>query len=101
MKLMTKALLKTLPPIGANEGKGDESIVKIKFFLPWSNWTWYGVEYDPEERLFYGLVDGHEMELGYFSLTELESIKGRAGLTIERDLWWEPCTLKAIKNGRN
>jgi hypothetical protein len=101
MKLMTKALEKTLPTIGTTEGQGDEAIVEVKFFLPGSSWTWYGVEYNPKERMFYGLVYGFEMELGYFSLTELEELKGQFGLGIERDLWWTPCSIKEIKNGGN
>ena len=97
MKLLTKALEKQLPNIGTTEGQGDEAIVHIKFFTPWTNWTWYGVEYDPIEKLFYGLVDGFEMELGYFSLDELAFISGPMGLTIERDMWWEPTSIRKIR----
>jgi len=34
------------------------------------------------------LVDGYEKELGYFSLEELESVKGSFGLGIERDRYF-------------
>lgn len=36
---------------------------------------------------------GHEIELGHFSLSELEEAKGALGLPIERDLYYEPKTL--------
>ena len=85
MKLMTKALQKKLPPIGS----GSQTAI-VKFFTPWSNWTWYITEYDPEKRLCFGLVEGLEREWGYFSLEELESIRGPFGLRIERDLYWDP-----------
>ena len=45
---------------------------------------------------FFGLVDGHVKELGYFSLTELESVNGPMDLPIERDLHWQPETLEQI-----
>ena len=40
--------------------------------------------------MFFGLVKGFVDELGYFSLDELESIRGAWGLGIERDLMFEP-----------
>lgn len=46
---------------------------------------------------FFGLVIGHETELGYFSLDELSTVKNRMGLGIERDLHWKPMTLREIK----
>jgi len=45
---------------------------------------------------FFGLVDGLEAELGYFWLSELESVRGPLGLPIERDLYWQPKTLAQI-----
>jgi hypothetical protein len=41
-------------------------------------------------------VHGHAKELGYFSLSELEGVTGPMGLPIERDLHWQPKTLKDI-----
>ena len=45
--------------------------------------------------------DGFEMELGNFSLKELESIKGPLGIGIERDLYFEPTPLSKIRERRN
>ena len=59
-----------------------------------SGWTWWASEYDPEEHLFFGLVEGFEREYGYFSLDELEEIRGPGGLTVERDLYWKPKPLR-------
>jgi len=67
----------------------------VKYFTPDSSWTWYGCEYDGKDT-FFGLVDGHEKELGYFSLSELQSLRGPLGLPVERDLWWKPKTLGEI-----
>lgn len=96
MKLLTKELEAKLPPLYSQDGKGYEAIALAKFFTPDSNWTWYVTEYDPLERIFFGLVDGFEMELGYFSLDELQSIKGSLGLSIERDIYFSPTKLSTL-----
>lgn len=75
---MTKEIENRIPALGATDGQGElkDRIVHVKFFTPASNWTWYALEYDPEDRLFFGLVEGFEREFGYFSLDELESLGG-------------------------
>ena len=49
------------------------------------------------DYIFFGLVSGFEVELGYFSLKELEEARGPRGLPIERDLYFQPKTLKELK----
>jgi len=39
--------------------------------IPGSDWCWYPCEFNAEDGLFFGLVDGDELELGYFSLDEM------------------------------
>ena len=91
MKLLTKELQEKLPRLRDTEDVPcEDKILQVKFFHPMSNWTWYGVEYDPDERLFWGLVDGDFVEWGYFSLAELESVRV-IGLGVERDLYFRPC----------
>ena len=98
MKLLTDEIITQLPPLYGQDGKGYDSIAYVKFFTPDCNWTWYATEYDPEKRLFYGLVQGHETELGYFSLDELEKVRGPLGLPIERDIYFKAKLLKEIKS---
>ena len=62
---------------------------QVKFFTPDSNWTWYASEFDGEDT-FFGLVSGFEVELGYFTLSELQGARGPLGLPIERDQHFEP-----------
>ena len=90
MKLLPESIAEQLPPLYSQEGKGEDAIAVMKFFTPWTNWTWYASEYDPRDRLFFGVVVGHVREMGNFSLDELESIEGPTGLKIERDLNWIP-----------
>lgn len=85
MELLTKEIKGKLPALYAGEETPlEEKKVIVKFFDPTGSWTWYATEYDGEDR-FFGLVDGFELEWGYFSLKELQSVRGRFGLGIERD----------------
>ena len=95
MMLLTQENKKTLPDLCAQDGKGGDAVAFVKFFDPCGSWTWYATEFDGEDR-FFDLVDGNEKELGYFSLSELKTVKGRFGLGIERDMYWTPKTLRQI-----
>ena len=59
-------------------------IAQVKFFTPDAQWTWFTSEFDGED-IFFGLVSGLELELGYFSLKKLKEAKGPMDLSIERD----------------
>jgi hypothetical protein len=96
MKLLTEEILKRLPPLYSNEDNPDP-VVQAKFFTPWGNWSWFATEFDGEDT-FFGLVFGFEKELGYFSLAELEAVRGPWGLKIERDIYFEPKPLSEITN---
>jgi hypothetical protein len=91
MKLLTEELRAQLPPLYSQE-KNKDPTVYVKFFCPWSNWTWFATEgeQDAGDFRFFGYVCGHEEEWGYFVLSEMEEIRGRGGLTIERDLYFKP-----------
>ena len=96
MKLLTKALEHRFAQIGRQEDKGEDALILCKFFTPWSSWTWYATEYNPEDRCFFGYVEGFFPEWGYFSLDEMESAKGPSGLKIERDLYWKERSAREV-----
>ena len=104
MKLMTKALENTLKkyPLYSQDGKGNDAIVVAKFFFPWGNWTWYVLEGEPYEKddgtmdwQFYGYVVSEFPEYGYFTLSDLESVK-RGGIGVERDRYFDKCKLSEV-----
>jgi len=72
-----------------------DALAQVKFFTPDTNWIWYASEFDGED-FFFGLVSGFEVELGYFSLNELREARGPLGLPIERDVYFEPKTLRDL-----
>ena len=90
MKLMTKEIEKKLPKLYSQETVKNPKII-VKFFHPLSSWTWYVTEGErqgeDEDFMFFGLVDGFEKELGYFTLKQLEEVKVK-GLGIERDMYF-------------
>lgn len=96
MELLDGVSRAALPDLYSGEEKGLDAIVPVKFFTPDAQWTWYPSEYDGEDT-FFGLVSGMEVELGYFSVTELESVRGPLGLPVERDLYFTPQTLRELQ----
>lgn len=89
--LMPESLAKTIPALYVTENLDeDRKQVWAHFFV--GGWDWYVLEYDPEERRCFGLVSGHEVELGYFTIDELEEV----GI-VERDLYWTPVYLASVR----
>ena len=103
MKLLTKELIKKLPPLRSQSEKESKDIpIIIKFFHPFSEWTWYVAEGEQTESgdwEFFGLVRGDFVELGSFMLSDLESLKVR-GLGIERDMYFGNHTIAEAEEKR-
>ena len=76
------------------DGKFEPDFVPVvKLFTPDGGCTWLLTELDPDDPdIGFGLCDlgmGFP-ELGPVSLSELESVRGRLGLPVERDLSFKP-----------
>lgn len=89
-----------LPQLYSGEEKGLDALAQVKFFTPDAQWSWYASEFDGEDK-FFGLVSGLEVELGYFSLGELMMLRGPMGLPIERDLHFQPTSLRELMTQHN
>ncbi|MFD2937819.1 DUF2958 domain-containing protein [Spirosoma flavum] len=92
MKLFTKEQLTKLLHNGSPEQRGKDHKPVVKLFTPDAGCTWLLTEVDSEETdLAFGLCDlglGFP-ELGYLSVAELISVRGRFGLPVERDRHFE------------
>lgn len=74
-------------------GEDLDPLPAVKLFTPDANATWLLTELDPDDPgIGFGLCDLGlgSPELGYVSLAELASIRGRFGLPIERDEHFRP-----------
>ena len=101
MMLLTKEIKSKLPKLYTHDGKpANEVPIVVKFFTPSSNWTWFVTEGEEQENgdwLFFGMVHGFEKEMGYFTLNELQSVKGTFGLGVERDMYYGNHTLAEVQ----
>ena len=99
MELMPQKIKDQIPKLYETESQIDP-IVYVKLFTPDANWSWFITELSIDKDICFGLVispfikDG---EMGYFSLNELKTVRGKFGLPIERDLWFKPTKLSDIK----
>ncbi len=98
MELIPNEIKDKIPKLYDTEDISDP-IVHIKLFL--DGWTWYITELSINDDICFGyVVSPYESELGYFSLEELKSLRGRLGTWVERDLFFKPTPLSKIKKGR-
>jgi hypothetical protein len=93
--LLTKEIKDKLPYLYSTEKEGLDTKAIVKFFTLDSNLIWYATEFDGKD-LFFGLVGRLEVELGYFSLSELEGVRRPWGLSIERDYYFKPISIKEL-----
>ena len=100
MKLLTKDIRERLAKNGriraqlAEEGTAKADFLPVvKLFTPDAQCTWLLTELDPEDPdIAFGLCDlgmGYP-ELGGVRISELESVRGKLGLPIERDRHFTP-----------
>jgi hypothetical protein len=104
MKLLTAAIKKALPKLySTDKVQLEDKKVICKFFDPCGRSTFYvfeGEEEDGDWRFFGFVVSAQGPELdeqGYFVLSELESVRGHLGLSIERDINFQPTTFSNIR----
>ena len=96
-ELIPEELLSQIPNLYETENE-EEKICYVKLFLPNSNWTWYIIEINKQDNnTCFGFVDGLEQELGYFTIKELENLRGQFGLKVELDSSFTPTQLSKIR----
>ena len=100
MQLLTKEILNKTPDISDGELKPEQVKITAKFFDPTGSFTWYLTEIDKNDKnTCFGFVTSEfcpHGELGYFTISELEEVKGPFGLGIERDKFFKSAILKDV-----
>ena len=95
MELIPKELINTIPKLYETEEQIDP-IAHIKLFL--DGWTWFITEISIDKNICFGyVVSPFGAELGYFSLNELNEIRGGLGLKVEVDSSFVPTSLEIVR----
>jgi len=74
------------------EGSDMEQKVVAKYFDPVGSWKWFLMNMDKDGDYCWGIVKGHAVEMGSFSMAELKSMQPR----LQRDLYFEPMKAKDV-----
>ena len=100
MKLLTNSIREQLLRNGrlqqdrAEAGDSDADFIPVvKLFTPDAACTWLLTELDPgDSDIAFGLCDLGLgcAELGSVRISEIESVRGRLGLPVERDMYFHP-----------
>jgi hypothetical protein len=106
MKLLTTSIRDQLLRNGtirqalAEDGRADADFIPIvKLFTPDAGCTWLLTELDPDDPdIAFGLCDlGMGCpELGSVRISELQSVRGRLGFPVERDLHFRPVRMLSV-----
>ena len=91
MKLLTKKI-KEQATKQYDEGSDMEQMVVAKYFDAMGDWKWFLMNMDKDEDYCWGIVKGHAVEMGSFSMAELKSMQPR----LQRDLYFEPMKAKDV-----
>jgi hypothetical protein len=89
MELLPDALRVQIPALYAQDESPDP-IAHLKYISLLTGWIWYVTEFDGKD-VFFGLVQGFEEELGYFSLTELTANN------VQRDRHFQPTPISQLR----
>ena len=96
MELIPQKIKDQIPKLYETENQ-IEPIAYVKLFI--DGWTWYITELSIDCDTAFGYVVSPfcSGELGYFSISELKSIRGSLCNNVERDLDFKPLPLSRIK----
>ena len=85
-QLMTREIAKTAPRLCEQDGAEDPTVY-AHYFSCVNGWDWWLLEFNGTDEAF-GLVEGYDDELGYFSIKEM---------AVERDEHFSPKPLSAVR----
>ena len=80
-----------------DKGSDMEQMVVAKYFDAMGDWKWFLMNMDKDGDYCWGIVKGHEVEMGSFSMEELKSMQPR----LQRDLYFEPVKAKDVWDALN
>ncbi|MDY0122955.1 DUF2958 domain-containing protein [Sulfurimonas sp.] len=95
MQLIPQEIKQHIPKLYETEEQQDP-LIYVKLFL--DGWSWYITEHSIDDDICFGyVVSPFGSELGYFSLQEIQEVKGSLGVGVERDVHFKPTPLSKVK----
>lgn len=95
-QLMTEEIAKTVPRLYGQDGTEDPTVY-AHYFSCVNGWDWWLLEFDGTDEAF-GLVEGYDDELGYFSIKEMAELNRQMGFAaVERDEHFSPRPLSTVR----
>ena len=89
MKLLTKEITDKAQKQYDKGSDLEGQMVVAKFFNPAGRGTWYLMNLADDKDYAWGIVDLFAVEMGSFSMKELQSIELPLNMGIERDKYFE------------
>ena len=95
-ELMTREIAEGLPRLYEQDGAEDPTVY-VHYFSCVNGWDWWLLEFDGTDEAF-GLAEGYDDELGYFSIKEMAELNRQMGFAaVERDEHFSPKPLSAVR----
>ncbi len=96
--LFTKMLASDMPGLYQSEGKKNP-VARHKFFMFGTMWYWFPIEFDGKDTFFGLVINETNVEMGYFSFSELQKLRGPENQEVQVDLDFEPMPISEILKG--
>jgi len=94
MKLFTKDIEKKLQA-QYKQGSDEDQLIVCKIFNPYGAGTWWLINQDPNDSEYlWCIAHIFETEEGSVGKSELENYRTKFGCGLERDLYFNPITIK-------
>lgn len=87
--------LSRLPMFYEGESVDVQGVAPFKLYMADGDEIWYPVAFD-EVDMFMGVIVNDEVEIGTFSLSNLQQKRGRLGLPVGRDPDYVPTTIQKL-----
>ena len=94
-KILNSPNWEQLPLLYTPEGEGPDALAQVRLIVPGDRRVWYVSAFDGEDVCF-GLVAELELSYDYFTLSELQALRGPRGETIQCDTAFTPQTLRQL-----
>lgn len=96
MELLTREEKKRIPPFEMTQDTTDP-LVSVLLHMPTLDWTWYVIEYGGKNEVF-ALEERERAKWGFYSLEQLEDLRGPFGLRVQQVQRYRPMPLSAARH---